>query len=80
VVKGERKMAIQVKINNNTIKVPFKDLEIGDCYRDGGGSLCIKTANSQCIYLDDDTRRWNTCCENPESNITPVKATLTIEE
>lgn len=73
-------MAIKVNTSKVAIKIPFKDLGIGDCYRDGDGLLCIKTSASHCIFINDGGQIWSETTEKSEALVTPVKATLTIEE
>lgn len=56
----------------------FCELDIGDCYLDDNGNVCIKTSNSTCIYFDENGG-WDKCSENTDEPIVLLSATLTID-
>ena len=58
--------------------IPFDNLNIGDCYQDKDGYICIKTGFDRCMYLDD-SGGWSTTSESRDAAIIPLKATITVE-
>lgn len=67
-------------------KVRFADLPIGYAYRDSDGYLCIKTNHdesdcpiSNCIVFLNESY-WEPSVEGMDTLVTPVEATLTVEE
>ena len=56
----------------------FEDLNIGDCFIDGQGDLCIKTDYDSCIYTTD-RENWDKCTMSPSDEIVPLETVLSIE-
>lgn len=73
-------MAIEVKTTpKKDNRVSYACLEIGDCFKDEAEYVCIKVNSTHCLFMDD-SKHWHFAPQERDSKVTPVKATLTIEE
>ena len=66
------------KIERKIKKVNFENLEVGDCYLDGNGELCIKIST---IFGETDDEYNSVCLENgllaaDFGEVTLVEATI----
>lgn len=65
------------------IQVTFEDLSIGDVYKDEDGFICIKIkdgpGDNSLTYGWQGTSGWSTTSEISHAEVTPLKATLTVE-
>lgn len=77
-------MTVEKRINNEKNIVKFKDLSIGDVYKDPMGRICIKvTETSQgnsftCGWVEEN--RWGLAYEGLDEEVTPLKAKLIVWE
>lgn len=62
----------------------FEELSIGDVYKDEDGYICIKTkegdGDNSLTYEWAGVGGWSTTSETSIAEVTPMKATLTVED
>lgn len=76
-------MTVERKINPYTTM--FEDLPLGEVYRDEDGCLAIKVSNKEegnCLTLGwpNGGNEWSLTTESLDTEVTPLKATLTVWE
>lgn len=67
-----------ITLNLNETGMAFKELEIGDVYRDQYNNICIKTSHDRIIYYDAEVNYWEETTENLTAEVFPLKAELNI--